>query len=197
MLTVLIDNGHGKDTPGKRSPVWPDGTQLFEYEFNRRLAVRLLELCKEHAGLQPVIIVPELNDVGLTARAKRANNFKNHNAVLVSLHGNAGPEPAHGWEVWTAPGQTKSDKLAEFIYEEVAKSNLGLAMRSDKTDGDHDKEARFTMLTATAMPAVLTENGFFTNEAECHRMMTDEFVTEIAAAHVRGLLRYGEFYKLL
>ena len=36
----ILDNGHGGmidgvyQTPGKRSPVWPDGTQLFEGEFN-------------------------------------------------------------------------------------------------------------------------------------------------------------------
>lgn len=34
-MKILIDNGHGKETPGKRSPVWPDGSQLYEYEFNR------------------------------------------------------------------------------------------------------------------------------------------------------------------
>ena len=35
MITILLDNGHGCDTPGKRSPVWPDGRQLLEWEFNR------------------------------------------------------------------------------------------------------------------------------------------------------------------
>ena len=33
-MKILIDNGHGRATAGKRSPVWPDGKQLFEYEFN-------------------------------------------------------------------------------------------------------------------------------------------------------------------
>ena len=35
MMMILLDNGHGCDTPGKRSPVWPDGRQLLEWEFNR------------------------------------------------------------------------------------------------------------------------------------------------------------------
>lgn len=35
MVKILLDNGHGYDTPGKRSPIWPDGSQLFEWEFNR------------------------------------------------------------------------------------------------------------------------------------------------------------------
>ena len=33
--TIILDNGHGIETPGKRSPIWKDGTQLFEWEFNR------------------------------------------------------------------------------------------------------------------------------------------------------------------
>ena len=27
--TIILDNGHGNNTPGKRSPKWEDGTQLF------------------------------------------------------------------------------------------------------------------------------------------------------------------------
>lgn len=33
MRHVILDNGHGKETPGKRSPIWGDGSQLFEWEF--------------------------------------------------------------------------------------------------------------------------------------------------------------------
>ena len=29
---MLLDNGHASTTPGKRSPVWEDGYQFFEYE---------------------------------------------------------------------------------------------------------------------------------------------------------------------
>ena len=42
-MKILIDNGHGRATAGKRSPVWPDGKQLFEYEFNRDIARRMHE----------------------------------------------------------------------------------------------------------------------------------------------------------
>lgn len=29
-LIILLDNGHGKETPGKRSPKWDDMPQIFE-----------------------------------------------------------------------------------------------------------------------------------------------------------------------
>lgn len=45
----ILDNGHGKNTPGKRSPKLADGRQLMEYEFNRaivkKIATMLTQLC--------------------------------------------------------------------------------------------------------------------------------------------------------
>jgi N-acetylmuramoyl-L-alanine amidase len=49
----LFDNGHASivdgnpQTEGKRSPKWPDGTQLFEGEFNRAIVQRLMTLCEQ------------------------------------------------------------------------------------------------------------------------------------------------------
>ena len=40
-MKIILDNGHGIDTPGKRSPIWADGSQLFEYEFNRAITSRV------------------------------------------------------------------------------------------------------------------------------------------------------------
>ena len=46
----ILDNGHGGiidgeyQTPGKRSPKWEDGTQLFEGEFNRAVVKRIIKL---------------------------------------------------------------------------------------------------------------------------------------------------------
>ena len=37
-MLVLIDNGHGENTPGKRSPKWADGSQLFEWQYAREVA---------------------------------------------------------------------------------------------------------------------------------------------------------------
>lgn len=32
---ILLDNGHGSDTPGKRSPVWSDGLYVQEWRYAR------------------------------------------------------------------------------------------------------------------------------------------------------------------
>ena len=51
-MIVLLDNGHGGiingtyQTPGKRSPIWNDGSQLFEGEFNRAIVNGIIEELK-------------------------------------------------------------------------------------------------------------------------------------------------------
>ena len=40
-MKIIIDNGHGDDTPGKRSPAWTDQDQLFEWEFNRDITEQM------------------------------------------------------------------------------------------------------------------------------------------------------------
>ena len=40
-MVVILDNGHGSETSGKRSPKWADGKQIFEYEFNRDVVKRI------------------------------------------------------------------------------------------------------------------------------------------------------------
>ncbi|MBR0282327.1 MAG: N-acetylmuramoyl-L-alanine amidase, partial [Oscillibacter sp.] len=57
---ILIDNGHGIDTPGKRSP---DG--LFrEYRYAREIACGLCD-CLQALGETAFLLVKEENDISL------------------------------------------------------------------------------------------------------------------------------------
>ena len=185
----LIDAGHGSDTAGKRSPEWDDGTQLFEWKFNRLVAQELIELlCM--ANYQFEIIVPESTDISLSRRVKRANiNAEKHSdkqCIYISIHGNAGGESAHGIEVFTSKGQTRSDKFATILLNEL--KGLGWRMRYDTfRDGDEDKEANFYVLKHTSMPAVLSENGFYSNYDECQKMLDPEWQGKIAYAHFEAI----------
>ena len=69
-MKILIDNGHGKETPGKRSPVWPDGSQLYEYEFNRDIARRVYAVLTAR-GVDCELIVSEICDISLAERVRR------------------------------------------------------------------------------------------------------------------------------
>ena len=49
-------------------------------------------------------------------------------------------------------------------------------MRKDTRDGDVDKESNFYVLIHTAMPAILSENFFMTNEKECKTLLLSEYL---------------------
>jgi N-acetylmuramoyl-L-alanine amidase len=180
----IFDNGHGGmidgvyQTPGKRSPVWPDGTQLFEGEFNRAIVDRLMAKCEAN-GISAVNLVDTPEDVPLLERVDTANRLAKSSdkpCIYVSIHADAfSDESANGWSVYTSPGTTKSDGIATILFEKAAREFTGEYMRSDKySDGDVDKEAKFTVLMDTNMPAILSENFFMTNSSNCHKYLLPE-----------------------
>ena len=186
---ILLDNGHGKDTYGKSSPVWSDGSQLLEYEFNRDLVKRIhgkLDLLQ----IANKILIPEVIDIRLNVRCDRANEIyrQNSKAFLISVHGNAGG--GKGWEIYTSPGETKSDEIATEFFNVAKKYLSGFRMRADHSDGDPDKESKFYILVNTNCPAILTENLFFDNEDECKFMLSDIGREVIADMHVKAIVNF-------
>lgn len=193
-IVWLLDAGHGGmymggyQTSGKRSPVWEDGSQLLEGEFNRAVCWRIAELC-DREGLPYVYLYHEHEDVPLEFRVKGYNMFPK--SVLLSVHANAGG--GKGWEVWTSKGETRSDKIATVFFEEARKefSELGDDhFRTDTRDGDVDKESNFYILRHTVMPAILTENFFMDNPIECQKyLLTPSGRDRIAKLHFQAMLR--------
>ena len=184
---ILLDNGHGQETPGKRSPLWKDGRQLFEWEFNRDMVRRIILKC-EHTGIRAVKLVPETFDVSLEERCKRANLWYdrcNGNCVVVSIHANACG--GTGFEVYTSPGQTKADPIATKLIEQLQQDFPEIKMRKDMADGDPDKEAGFYILKHTKAPAILAENLFMDNEADCQLLMAEDFREKLADSYVEFL----------
>ena len=194
-MKILIDNGHGSNTAGKRSP---DG--LFrEYAYTREIAAEVSYRLRR-LGYNCELLVPELFDVSLIERVHRVNvkcqTYGASNILLVSIHCNAagnGKEwlNGRGWEAWTSPGQTEGDKLAECLYQSALNVFApGTPIRSDWGDGDFDKENHFTILSKTLCPAVLTENFFMDNKADVAYMLSDEGKEAIVRCHVEGIKKY-------
>lgn len=186
---IILDGGHGVDCAGKRSPIWGDGSQLLEWEFNRDIVRRIAAMLKAE-GIKFEILVPEDNDVSLPERCRRANVIHadcGNNAVLFSVHGNAGG--GTGWECYTSVGQTKADAIATVLCKEAEKEFApdGWKMRFDYVDGDPDKESQFYILKHTVCPAVLSENFFFDNEKDCRFMMSDDGKERIAKVHFEAI----------
>jgi N-acetylmuramoyl-L-alanine amidase len=194
MMKVLLDAGHGIDTPGKRSP---DGS-FREYLWNRQVAGLVLARLNA-CGIDADLVVTETNDISLRTRAMRVNKVCDQvgasNVILVSIHSNAAGNGktwmnAQGWCCFTSPGKTKADAIAERMYEAFTAAFPEKKMRRDTSDGDSDYEENFYVLTKTRCPAVLLENFFFDNKEECAWLLRCDTKVRIADAIVAGIKRY-------
>lgn len=196
----LLDPGHGGiidgvyQTEGKRSPIWPDGSQLFEGEFTRDIVQRIMRLARIF-DIDYLNLVHEQQDINLSERVQRANDIMkknpNQECVYISIHANAGG--GRGIEVFTSPGQTRSDELATIFFDKMCAVFPDVKRRTDMNDGDPDKEARFYVLTKTAMAAILTENFFMDTEAECKKyLLTDAGRHNIALAHIAAMVKIDQ-----
>ena len=163
-MKILIDNGHGIDTKGKRSP---DG-RLLEYAQNRLLAGRIVTALQAR-GLDASLLVPEETDISLPERCRRVNEWCRQlgkdNVLLISIHCNAAGRgdrwlTARGWCAYTTRGNTRADALATSLYTAARAHLPGHRLRTDYTDADPDLEKDFYLLRHTSCPAVLTENLF-------------------------------------
>ena len=194
----LLDNGHGGmvngvyQTEGRRSPLWQDKNQLFEGEFNRAIVSRLAELCALN-HIRYTLITPEDDNISLRERVRRANAWCNiePDCILISVHANAGG--GSGFEIFTSPGETKSDGIADIFFKHFAAAFPDDRMRIDVSDGDNDKESAFTILTDTAMPAILPESFFYDNERECKEyLLKPEGRDRIAKAYFNAIIEIEE-----
>jgi len=196
-MKILIDNGHGKNTPGKRSP---DG-KFREYLYAREIA-EAIEGELKFLGLDAECIVTETEDISLAERARRVNEICGRlgaeNVVLVSIHCNASKNgewgKARGWSAYTSKGKTKSDELATMLYVEAAKNFAGQTLRKEFSDGDPDWEEGFYVLRKTKCPAVLTENFFMDNEQDLAYLTSEEGREAIIRTHVAALINWDYKY---
>ena len=192
-MRVLIDPGHGIDTPGKRSP---DG-KFLEYLWNRQVA-DLLGARLVAMGIDASPVVTETNDIPLSTRVQRVNRICSKigasNVMLVSIHanaaGNGGWMNAKGWSCYTSKGNTESDRIAECLYDAFEKEFPDRKIRKDLSDGDRDWEENFYVLAKSRCPAVLLENFFYDNPEECMFLLKEETKERIASAAALGIARY-------
>lgn len=200
---VFLDAGHGGLDPSgnyttpvgkkyqhRQGEFHKDGF-FFEGVWNRNLVYRV---ARKLEGLKvPFMVVshPYL-DYSLNYRVDTANWYYQFypNGIFISSHGNASPtHRGRGYEIYTTPGQTRADELANIHWYQV-KDLIGdrIIYRPGSESGEHDKEARFFVLNRTRMPAILIEHLFFDNYQDALLMMDEEIIDLFAEAQVRTIL---------
>lgn len=191
-MKILIDNGHGKETPGKCSP---DG-RLREYVYTREIADRVVtELQNE--GVDAMRIVPEENDVALSERVKRVNAFGKE-AILVSIHCNAmgdGTEwmSANGWSVFVSNNASMNSKR---LARQLAQAALNRKVKvRHPSPQDIYWTANLYICQKTNCPAVLVENFFQDNKEDVEFLLSEEGKQRVTNILLEGIMNYLKEYQ--
>jgi N-acetylmuramoyl-L-alanine amidase len=185
-LVVILDAGHGPNTPGKRSP---DGFR--EYNFNHP-TTRLLgaELLKYKDVVVEYVYDTNGTDTLLNTRTDRANTiaakYKGTGAkvIYISVHANAfgtGWNDANGIETFIYPSRpAEAEKLAREVQHEL--------IVATKMNDRGVKTANFHVLRETSMTAILVECGFMTNKSDCEALKSPTFQKKVALGITKGIV---------
>lgn len=189
-IVVIIDYAHGKDVKGKQSP---DGSHK-EWEWSREVGLMLSQRLQRE-GYQVHYSNPLDFEIGLSKRKEFATNLQIPEGkvkFLLSLHNNAAGSDnkwhdASGIEIYTSPGQTESDKFAEAIMNQLEAKFPQFKFRVDKSDGDKDKEARFTVLMGAGYYACLLEFLFQDNQNDVKLLKSSKVKYQLILALTKAI----------
>lgn len=175
---VMIDPGHGADTPGEQGP-----SGVVERDVCWSLATLIAERLSA-AGARVRLTRSEPEDPDESERARRANAIDAD--LFISLHLNAHGEPtAEGASAYHFGSSASGLRLAEALQERL----IALGSRNCRV---HARS--YPILRETRMPAVLIEPAFITNPDEAKRLEDLDHRSAIADAIAQGVRDY--YYSL-
>lgn len=190
-MKVLIDNGHGENTPGKRSP----DERLREWSYTRKIADRVIAGLRAK-GVDAERIVKEMVDIPLSVRCRRVNTIyreSDGNAILVSIHCNAaglGSDwlSTHGWSVFVSNNASiNSKKLATCLAEVAIQKEVFVRQ---PTPEQLFWIQNLAICRDTNCPAILTENFFQDNKEDVEFLLSEEGMQMVTQIHVEGVMNY-------
>lgn len=194
-VRLLFDYGHGRKTPGKRSP---DG-RLEEWKYVREIGSAVADHFRDKLkfDVEEIVAADDPNDVPLADRVAIVNKIvkanPNQQCLLCSFHVNAassGKEwmKAKGWSVFISRNASETSKqFANALFD--AAVELGEKPRQYLPKQKY-WEAGYYILRNTKCPAILTENFFMDNKQEVDFLLSEEGRTLVENIHIVGISKY-------
>jgi N-acetylmuramoyl-L-alanine amidase len=197
---IVIDPGHGGADNGATSRLGAEKNYTLDTAFR-------LEAILRNAGLKTVLTRRNDVFVDLYERAHIASLYPDY--AFVSIHYNSADPEARGLETYCLSPRgaastsssylTRSDiqmlpgndddalniLLASAVHSEIIRLNPG-----DPSMDRGVKRARFVVIKANLIPAILVEGGFVSNRMESARVNSPAYRQELAEAIARGLIKF-------
>lgn len=176
-MKLYLDPGHGGTDPGAQ------GNGIKEKDITLDIAKNIKNILLTVYQNVEVKMSRE-NDAtkSLNQRTTEANSWGAD--FYLSIHCNAANGAARGYEDYIHSSLSSSSQTAIYqniIHAEVTKLN-------NLTDRGK-KKADFHVLRESAMPALLSENGFIDNPADAALMKDPLWRQKVAQGHVNGIVK--------
>lgn len=177
-VLVMLDPGHGGKDPGaiglgglrEVDVILPVAKRVAEILAKQGIAVKMTRNDDYFIGLDERVMM---------SRAAGATLF-------VSIHANSidNRPDVNGLELYHYNiGQSFAETVHSAILDYVNKNGFFLNDRRVRS-------ARFLVLRKSAIPAILVETGYLTNEAESARLRRDDYQKVMAEGIAKGIIQY-------
>ena len=175
---VMLDPGHGGRDPGaiglgglrEVDVILPVAKRVAELLEKQGIAVKMTRNSDYFVGLDERVVMSR--DAGAT--------------LFVSIHANSidNRPDVNGLEVYHYNlGKSLAETVHNAVLDYVNKNGFYIANRNVRS-------ARFLVLRKAAIPAILVETGYLTNEAENARLRRDDYQKAMAEGIARGIVQY-------
>lgn len=188
-IKIFVDQGHNPASHNQGAT----GFGMREEDINYEVGKYLEDLLKNDYRFEvmvsrptPETILGSNNSTSLRERVDMANSWGAD--YFISIHTNSNENPAiNGTEVYVysenSPAYNMAQDILEEIVEYVGTKNNGV--RINRT---------FYVLRKTAMPALLVELAYISNESDAEKLRNDRY--DFAYAIYRGILDYFDYQPL-
>ncbi|WHY66438.1 N-acetylmuramoyl-L-alanine amidase [Neobacillus sp. SuZ13] len=176
-MKLYLDPGHGGQDPGAQ------GHGLDEKDLTLAIALKIRSILQnDYENIDVKMSRSSDTTKSLGQRSSEANAWGAD--FFLAIHINSGPSSAQGYEDYIYNGLSNSSKAAQYqdiIHAEVIKVN--------QLQDRGQKKANFHVLRETNMPALLTENGFISNDHDAALMKQSSWIQKVAQGHVNGIAK--------
>ena len=189
--TVIIDAGHGGEDGGAEV----DG--VLEKDINLSIAGKLADILRV-CGYRVTEIrdtdISVYDDDAETLREKKVSDLKRRveivnesdNNILISIHQNKFDNSAYsGAQVFYSTNNDNSRVLAEAVRNSVVS-----LLQNDNTRELKPAGSDIYLLDHAAVPAIIVECGFLSNDEERAKLLDSGYQSEMAYSIAMGVMEY-------
>lgn len=194
---VILDAGHGINTPGKRSPLFGSPrVPVLEWQLNIAIVTALYKVL-HLKGIAVEFSSTDIIDKSLKDRMATVNKIikanNNSKILLVSIHCNAfgdGEQFTYpeGIEFLYSTKTIQNERLARHISACFDGVYLD-APNTYKNRGLRERNGLY-LLNSSSVPTVMIEAGFMTCRMELERLLNYKFQVYLADKITEGILSY-------